>query len=114
MQATMTECLFTWDEPAGCSSPRGWLVLDNHPNANDRNPPSRCCGFYLAYGGDGGSQGPNGEPILAQAYIVVDDAIGVTRRYALGTTWHHDVESARDWCEGNVRAYFGLPRECAA
>ena len=34
---------FTWDEPAGCASPRGWLM---------NNALAACVGFYLDYGPD--------------------------------------------------------------
>ena len=34
---------FTWDEPAGCATPRGWLHSDT---------VNACVGFYLDYGPD--------------------------------------------------------------
>lgn len=37
--STITTSRVQWDEPAGCTTPRGWLKVDG-----------MCVGFYLDYG----------------------------------------------------------------
>jgi hypothetical protein len=35
MLAEMTaQCVFGWDEPDGCTTPRGWCFLENHPDTD--------------------------------------------------------------------------------
>lgn len=106
----MTAYVFFWDEhlKPEASSDRGWANLVNHPDNLSRyqNPG---VGNYLTYDR---ARGPNGETVHAVAYIFR------YRRYdrreeriGLGYAWFHTVAEAKEFIEGNVRAYFGLPRE---
>ncbi len=101
----LPNCQFAWDEPEGCTTPRGWLTLENHPEA-DNESVHRCVGNYLTYTQD---HGPNGETVHAVAYI--NRGVGCApRTHSLGYCWFHTVAEAKEFIEGNLRAYFGLAR----
>jgi hypothetical protein len=67
----------TWDEPADCTTERGWLIADDseHPDgANDY--ASHCVGNYLQY--------DNGRGYHVCAYLTVSayPGFGVSTRHA--------------------------------
>lgn len=108
---------FTWDEPIGCQSRRGWVWLsgDSHPD-NAHTPAHRwenflfvhslCSGWYLGY--EAGSCGvPAETPVLASAYIKRLNSAGSVCDVELRTTWHADVDSAKRWVESRLREHVG-------
>lgn len=104
---------FNWDEPKGCTSPRGWCILANHPDKPSSHCLSCCVGNYLDYAGTS-SKGPNGETIHATAYISRGNGLGSTiPTYGLGYCWFHTIDEARAFIESNVCAYFGKTRAAA-
>lgn len=107
-------CRFSWDEPEGCTTPRGWVHLKNHPDKPDRYSESDCVGNYCTYNFENGSRGPNGETVHACAYIFRYTWDRRQGNIGLGFAWFHTVEEAKAFIEGNIRAYFGLAREAAS
>jgi hypothetical protein len=105
--------IFTWDEPEGCTSPRGWCIFENHPDQQDHPDISRCVGFYLDYEGTS-SHGPDGETILAAAYIKrLDPITRLTGEIRLGHCWFRTIAEAKELIESNICAYFGKARAAA-
>lgn len=103
-------CEFGWDDlaPPQASSDRGWGYLQDHSESGGKP-----CGWYLDYGPPepGLRRGPNGETVLWQAYIYDDSRIGgASNAIHLGCGWQATVAEAKEMIEGNIRAYFGLPR----
>jgi hypothetical protein len=87
------------------------LGLVNHPDAKaDPENRSRCVGNYLDYGSLT-SRGPNGETVHAVAYIFRWNPLGMQSHIGLGWAWFHSIGEAKAFIQGNVQAYFGLPRD---
>lgn len=104
MRAPQTElALIAWDEPEGCTTPRGWAGLLNHPDAEwiERGIGHRCVGNWLDYTGTG-EQGRDGKRIHAVAYICRVDHLGLQSTRNLGSSWHATANSARAWIERTV------------
>ncbi len=116
MTAAMTGAVlaFTWDEPEGCSTPRGWVHLDNHPDEAAHDGGSTCVGNFLMYFDPAepfykwSSRGPNGETVHACAYIFRYNPLRpYVENIGLGHAWFHTIEEAKAFIESNVAAYFG-------
>ena len=114
---TKTEPILEWDEPEGCSSPRGWLHItpETHPDRDayafeyHADNGLLCCGNYLSYE-PFSSRGPNGETVHAVAYFHRCDRCSQRSDIRLGYCWFHTIQEAKDFIAGNVRAYLGFPR----
>ncbi len=110
----MANCDFTWDDciPPEATSYRGWLFLDNHPERGGEYNHVNCVGNYLSYRypNDIGTRGPNGETIHAVAYIYRYFQHVSPSNIGLGSAWFNTISEAKRFIEGNIRAYFGLPR----
>ena len=106
----LQHCDLTWDEPKGCSTPRGWLHMENHPDNPNASGQSTCCGNYLDYSPIDGSlsRGPNGETVHASAYFFHYPRLMPQRTIRLGAAWFATIAEAKDFIENNVRAYFGV------
>lgn len=97
----------SWDEPAGCTSPRGWAYLRNQDNPlGDEiawyfDSGCSCCGNYLEYSE---TTGPAGERFHAVAYVFRGAANGLSS-VPLGATWHQTAEDAKNWIERTVRLF---------
>jgi hypothetical protein len=104
--------VFEWDEPEGCTTPRGWCFWDNHDDAPDPYSESGCVGNYCTYNFPGGTRGPKGETVHACAYVFRYWGLSRMRSHiGLGFAWFQTADEAKRFIEGNVRAYLGLPRE---
>ena len=96
----------TWDEPEGCTSPRGWALLNPraHPDRNRYGfdylleTSGRACGNYLQYTQE---RGPAGESIHAVAYLFRIAGSGSTS-HMLGFAWFFTVADAKAWIERAV------------
>jgi hypothetical protein len=97
-----------WDEPAGCTSARGWVELGSAPIKVRVPEDCLTCGFYLDYGPAANSnRGPDGAPILASAYIRYSHPWTRSRvPVELGHNWFWTVADAKAWIERAVRDGF--------
>ena len=100
-----------WDEPADCTTPRGWLRYDltEHPDYSAENPPVRnycieqsalCVGNYLSYEGTS-AVGPNGEKIHATRYVSRVGSGGISN-INRGSAWFFDIEAAKKFIAEGV------------
>ena len=101
-----------WDEPEGCTSPRGWAGLrwEDHPDRDAYEFSFRCldngrrdcvpCGHYLDYSG-GTEPGRDGRMIHAVALLVT--ATSGTLYPGNRARWFHTAAEARAWIERRVR-----------
>jgi hypothetical protein len=100
---TRTLVVLTWDEPDGCSSPRGWChVEQGHPDERKRMFElcgSACVGNYVTYDRD---RGPDGETVHACAYLIRMGA-GGTSTTCNRSAWFHTVAEAKGWIEDVAR-----------
>lgn len=121
---TATEKLcpqFLWDEPEGCTSPRGWCVItpETHPDRDQTafdyfvdDLGGLNVGNYLTYGV---TRGPAGEIVHAVCFFHhLDPITHRSSEVRLGYGWFHTIAEAREFIEGNVRAYFGFARDGSA
>ncbi len=115
----MTTPKLLWDEPAGCSTPRGWCAFakrthpDRKAHSFDYHADNGALnvGNYLDYSPPCTSRGPNGETVHAVAFVHRVNEIGIESNIRLGFCWFHTIEEAKAFIEGNVMAYFGLNRD---
>jgi hypothetical protein len=80
-----------WDEPKGCTTPRGWCYIDGLSLTYDGQKP---VGYYLTYPPSSYAGGN----VLASAYIFRDMPHG----YGTGPTRHarfKTVAAAKRWVE---------------
>jgi len=109
MTQQMLFCDFEWDEPDGCTTPRGWVHLLNHPDYQDEYSRHDCCGNYLTYPT---TRGPNGETVHACAYVMRSEPLtGNTHTVGNRAAWFHGIGEAKRWIEEQVKRYFGAPTE---
>jgi hypothetical protein len=109
--------VFQWDEPEGCTTPRGWCRLrpDTHEDCGAYGFDyfrDVCGGLgvgnYLTYSE---TRGPNGETVHWVAYYHRISLNGSASDIRLGFGWVRTIEEARAMIEGNVRAHLGLRRD---
>jgi len=65
----MSKQAVRWDEPRGCTTPRGWCYIDGLSVTWEGQKP---CGFYLTYS----NNVSDGKPVFAKAYLFRDMANG--------------------------------------
>ncbi len=96
---------FKWDHEPNIEPDRGWCCLPDdfiHPDDNQNLSMSRCCGFYMTYGASDSHRGPDGAPIMAQAYIFrLERGKGIYDKQ-LGTNWFWSTADAVAWIERAV------------
>lgn len=123
MDQTLTKVVnrepkFTWDEPKRASTPRGWCSMrpSTHPDRDHHafDYFTEVCsglgvGNYLDYGPTS-ARGPNGETIHAVAYYHYVTTNGSAGDVRLGYCWVNSITEAKEFIEGNIRAYLGFPR----
>jgi hypothetical protein len=88
MKATMRTV--KWDEPKGCTTPRGWCYIDGLSITWDGQKP---VGFYLMY--DDG--------VFAKAYIYTDSGNGYTTVGDRCRSGFKTIAAAKRWIEQTAR-----------
>lgn len=82
-----------WDEPKGCSTPRGWCYISGLSMTYDGQKP---VGNYIVY--PARRAGRRKPAVHATAYVFRDEANG----YGTGATkhrWCSTVQAAKRWIE---------------
>lgn len=124
MATTAVSVKFCWDEPPGCTTPRGWCSL-----SAASHPDRRCfrdtglwsyhvdngllgCGNYLEYLQ---SRGPAGETFHAVAYTHRITSAGLMTNQRLGSSWWWTAaEAVRESSQSRKTRYielFSVPAE---
>ena len=91
---------FRWDDPEGCTSPRGWVEADVGQGKHT------CVGNYLNYGPVRRADMRHaGGDVHAVAYIIETNPLTyMSHTRHLGFEWFAGIADAKAWIEATVLA----------
>lgn len=83
-----------WDEPKGCTTPRGWCEIEGLSVTYDGQKP---CGFYLVYPSER-------YPVFAAAYVFknMHPGYGIAHQQ---TKKFLKIHRAKQWVERTARSF---------